>query len=581
MPHHSFISVKPIDHYLINLFYNIYLLLYFCLSTLNTYNKIVTLPMNVRKLLLMLLCTSMPVLLFAQSDSTKKKVPLFKRPPNSTKLELTYDKIEYYNSRYGYQTKYIPGVRIDDARPVRIDRKGEMLRKYYVKAPLANEQLDLMNQQRRRGTAQMLPTVIGGALVAFSGVFASAGDDSKSGQFWPRFGIGAGMVVTGVILKAYHSKKADEHFRQSLAIYNARYYKPAPADTSRKNTSPPTAKDTLAKTKPLTPEQIYSERYPEFKDSVNYVLLRNEPEKSGMAGIIFTPVTIDLNASNPNISAGLGAFYTFKSDFGASVHYDIAYLDNIRGSHGIKAPTEYYEVQGGIPVKYQRANRLELQFKVPLFRFNKEDNYHISVTGMKVGKVKGEVMRAITGRVGYILDRRLLDGSTDKPFQTNTTAINYPGTENPMSFGNLAWSTAMMRSNIITFGLGWSKFRDIQIQLADPDYHGRRMEKAQTDLYIDVLYAHQLKLQDIIYWHPISFEAGVLPQRVDISATPLRKAGVRIGSQRISSFSDHWGLKMGVELGLSPGPKMDRLDDQLYGKLVVGVVFGGRFVSGN
>ncbi|PSL34767.1 hypothetical protein [Chitinophaga ginsengisoli] len=117
--------------------------------------------MNVRKLLLMLLCMGIPILVFSQTDSTKKKVPLFKKPINTTRLELTYRAVEYHSARYGTTVAYIPGVIINDARPVRIDRHGNILRRYYTKAPLANEQLDLMNQQRRRGTYQMVLGLVG------------------------------------------------------------------------------------------------------------------------------------------------------------------------------------------------------------------------------------------------------------------------------------------------------------------------------------------------------------------------------------------------------------------------------------
>lgn len=536
----------------------------------------------------MLLCMSMPVLVFSQSDTTKKKVPLFKKPANTTKLELTFAKKEYYSQKYGTQYVYIPGVRINDARPVPIDRHGDILRRYYTKAPLAIEQLDLMNQQRRRGTYQMVTGLVGGSIIFFSGVFAAAKTD-KSAPMWIRMGIGGSMIFSGVGLKWYHSKRAEGHLRESFNIYNSQYYKAPPPDTSAKKDS---TVQTESAAKPQTAankyEDLQQSLYPEYRDTVYYVKLRNAPQNSGMVGIVLTPLTVDLNAINLNFMAGIGAYYTYKSDVGVSAQYNFAYVDNLSGEHGATKPSDWQSY--GVPLKYKKATRLELQVKVPVLRFMKEGSYHLtmgknSMGTIETGRLQGKIMRALTARMGYIIDSKIQEYSVNGgiPYQTTTPGYQYPGQEYPQQFANLPTSSAMLESGIVTMGFGWSTFRDMKIKLTDPDYHGRRRESAQTDLYFDVLYAHKLGFQDMVYWHAIRDNWNQInesiPQRINLDGTPLRKIGARVGAQIISSYRKNFGLKIGLEGGINPGPRMPRMDDQLYCRLTWGIVFGGRIAS--
>lgn len=531
--------------------------------------------MNVRQMLLTLLCVSMPVLLFAQSDSAKQKIPLFKRPPNSTKLELVYDRQEVSDSRYGRYEVFRPGVRIDNSRPRTLDNTGDILRKYYTRAPLAGKKLDEADRQRRRGTAFLIPGLVGAPIALFTGLGVAIKKD-KVAPLGVGFGLATAMATTSIVMKWRQNKKAEELVRASIAVYNEMYYKPVVTDSAVQSAlAKYAAKDSVPKIVPRTEKNLVNGA-PIYRDTVDYVLQRNAPENSGMYGIIVSPFIMNVDFLNFNFRGGIGAFYTYKSDFGASVQYDIAYLDNLGGEVGTDQPYYGHE-ERGIPVKYQRASRLELQFKTPLFRFMKQGRYRMEIAGNSVGYLEGDVMRAITARAGYIIDRKLLDGQIGYvPFQTNTPGYVSPSTGEASTFPYLDISTAMMRSNIVTVGLAWSKFRDMKIKLTDPVIRGRRMEKTQSDLYIDLLYAHQLKLQDMIYYHSVWNENRLVPQRLDLNATPMRKVGARIGIQRISSGSEHWGFKSGVELGLNPGPRIDRADDLAYIKISLGVMFGGR-----
>lgn len=544
--------------------------------------------MNVRKTLLMLLCMGIPVLAFSQSDTTRKKVPLFKKPANTTKLELTFAQREYYSQKYGTQIVYIPGVRINDARPVPVDRHGSILRRYYTKAPLASEQLDLMNQQRRRGNYQLVTGLVGGSFIFFSGVVAAAKTE-KSAPMWIRMGIGGTMMFSGIGLKWCHSKRAEGHLRESFNIYNAQYYKAPAQDTSAKEgMAAKTARTGTPETAEEKHEYPQQDLYPEYRDTVYYVKLRNTPQNSGMVGIVLTPLTVDLNKTNLNFMAGIGAYYTYRSDVGISAQYNFAYVDNLSGENGATKPSDWQSY--GIPLKYKKATRLDLQVKVPVLRFMREGAYHLtmgrnSMGTIETGRVQGKVMRALTARMGYIIDNRIQEYSVNGgiPYQTTTPGYQYPGAEYPEQFSNLPTSSAMLQSGIITLGVGWSTFWDMKIKLNDPDYHGRRRESAQSDLYFDILYAHQLSLQDMVYWHDVRDNwtqvHESIPQRINLDGTPLRKVGARIGAQVISCYRRNFGLKIGAEAGMNPGLRMPAINDQLYFRLTWGLVFGGRIAS--
>jgi hypothetical protein len=154
-------------------------------------------------------------------------------------------------------------------------------------------------------------------------------------------------------------------------------------------------------------------------------------------------------------------------------------------------------------------------------------------------------------------------------------------TETPSNFQE---SSTMMQSGIIVMGLGLSTFRDIKISLDDNErYTGRREERTQSDFFIDFLYANKLMLQDMIYYHSIynsnTGETGHLPQRLNMSATPLSKTGFRIGWQQLAMYGRHFGGKFGIEAGVRPGIKTGDFQSSVYGQVSFSLFFGGKLTS--
>ncbi|SDG87942.1 hypothetical protein [Chitinophaga filiformis] len=220
--------------------------------------------MQIRNILMAMLCMSLSLSVQGQTDSSTTKTIFSKpkKPINFTKLELVYQKetVKTTGASYsgagfrlaganpglpGYQSPTYsnvnaPYIRVNGGELRRLDKRANMLRPYYTKAPLANEQLTLMNQQRRRGAVQGW-TLVGIGTVAtavglYSAVTKSDDEDSKYSasllQTIAKVLPGLAVAYAGFALNRYHTAKAKKHLEQSLEIYNKQYYKPIKADST-------------------------------------------------------------------------------------------------------------------------------------------------------------------------------------------------------------------------------------------------------------------------------------------------------------------------------------------------------------
>lgn len=219
--------------------------------------------MQIRNTLMALLCMSLSLSVQGQTDSSTTKHLSFKskKQINFTKLELVYQKEtvsttgpSYNSAGYrlaganpglpGYQSPTysnvkVPYIRINGGELKRLDKRANMLRPYYIKAPLANEQLTLMNQQRRRGAVQGWTLVGIGTVATAVGLYSAVTSDNEDSEYSASLlqsivRVLPGLVVAyaGFELNRYHSRKAKKHLEQSFEIYNKQYYKPLKADST-------------------------------------------------------------------------------------------------------------------------------------------------------------------------------------------------------------------------------------------------------------------------------------------------------------------------------------------------------------
>jgi hypothetical protein len=510
-----------------------------------------------------------------------KKPPVKKKVANTTKLDLVYKGFT--------STSYSPGtgasrssffdlayLRVNDGKPERVDRHADLLRRYYTKAPLSNQQIDLMITEKRKGTAILLIGGIGGTAYGMSGVFANT--DMDKSKFYTRALIGSAVFLGAAYLKTVYDRRADRHLRRSVDIYNQKYYKPLITDST----------DSIAKNNDTT-AIVHTSGKKYYEEKAYYNLIRNDPGNSGLWGASITYASLDFSMLNINMTGGLGLFYTYKSLVGISADYQIGYFDLVTGSNKNKKPDRIDRDSYGIPVDYKKPSLLDIQAKVSVFSWEKEGNYHVylgrerigrmgSVT--KLGRVRGLIRKAITARAGFMLDNRVVQNINGISLETTTPPYVFMdnGKEYTMTPRYLSTSAAMLETGIISAGIGLTTFMDLKIQMADEEYKGRKEEKSQTDIFVDVLYAQSQKLQDITYYH-ISYETDeIIPQRLDISGSPLSKAGFRAGVS-FKKLSQFFGTKYGVELGMRPGPKVNERAGSFYCRLSFGVAFGGRTKS--
>ena len=319
--------------------------------------------------------------------------------------------------------------------------------------------------------------------------------------------------------------------------------------------------------------------------TIHYEPQRNEPANSGIFGIVVNPAYLDVHGLNLNIGGGAEFFYTWRSLLRISGGYYFAYADNIGGENHKGEPNEDW-VSYGTAVNVKPSSSIHLLLSPTISSWEKTDDYHITLgkadrNSIAVSRVSGTVLKAITGRLGYVVDKRMIETKNGIAFETNTPAFNYnyQGEVYPLRPENLDKGNTMMQSNIAVIGVALTTFRDMKITLDDDRYTGRRQEKSQTDVFFDLLYAHQLQFQDMIYYHSLEYPTqkqakGHLPQRLDLSATPVNKLGARVGYQFIGMYKRNFGAKCLIELGLRPGPS--NAEGNLYLQITYGIVFGAK-----
>jgi len=324
-------------------------------------------------------------------------------------------------------------------------------------------------------------------------------------------------------------------------------------------------------------------------NTISYELERNNPSNMGLFGVIVTPVYLGGNRTSASLGGGAEAFYSYKSYFRITAGARIAYVDNFSGVSRKQEPFENWNSYG-IPVSSKKSSRLDVMTMTNILSWEKEKNYHIVLGSagyrtVAVTRVRGKVMKALTGRLGYQFDNcSVADDAGVFATKTPPYIYYYQGTGTPQTPSNLQESSTMMQSGIVVIGLGLSAFRDIKISLDNSKYTGRREERSQSDFFIDFLYAHKLSLQDMIYYHSMynsnnTGEPDHLPQRLDMSATPLSKTGFRIGWQQLAMYGQHFGTKFGIEGGVRPGIKTGDFQSDVYGQVSFSLFFGGKITN--
>lgn len=520
----------------------------------------------------------------APTDSTTKPA---KKVYNTNKLELVtnlerYNKTEGYYPSFGNFLTFRQYVRVNNKRLVEIDKQGDVLRAYFSRCAAARAEVAQMAVQRRRGKAQMWSLFGAGMAITATSLIAGKTDGAKATGAY----IGFGTALTGSILGFVHSSKSQKHLKNAIDVYNLQCYNPPAWDTVRKAKGP----DSSSLNQKFDRRIDYADG-----DPVYYSVLRNEPQNAGLYGVILSPIVADINSLNVNVRAGITAFYTYKSLFQINATYNYAYLDMAKVAGDIEAPNaSSSSISKGIPSVTNNAVGIDVLTKTSLFSWQQEKKYHMQLGWGRFknlgfatvyGKFRGKISTAITGRVGYSYEQKMIKGSStgDVQFNNTTPPLAYHGKYKttiftPQDLGNAVGS---MKTNTLVVGLAYSKFRDLKVQLADYRYKGKREVRSQTDIYIDALIGQKIDIQDIVYYHYLgdqraSYNTNYFPQRLDVSSTPVSKIGYRVGASALNMWTPNFGLRTHFEVGKRPGPAIKNGSQSVYLQMGFGFIFGGK-----
>ena len=91
---------------------------------------------------------------------------------------------------------------------------------FFSRCNAADEQIDLMNQQIRTAKLDFWSGVLVGSAVMFTGAAKTSNSNNPGVTFFSYFLGGAAIATAGAILAHQHAKRADEHLRLSVDIYN-------------------------------------------------------------------------------------------------------------------------------------------------------------------------------------------------------------------------------------------------------------------------------------------------------------------------------------------------------------------------
>ncbi|HEY9259629.1 hypothetical protein [Chitinophaga sp.] len=511
----------------------------------------------------------------AQSDSTLKSKIIArpvktKKATSQTGLELIYKShtsTSYNPTTHSFSTSTVtrPYIRLNGGNTVAIDKRGDVVRRYLYKCPLALEQINQFSQENKQARRYLWGGFGVAGVFTFGGlVLSTKVPESKStATFFTSFGLGVGAMVAGGIVSMVHHRRADKHLHSSISLYNQHCYI-APKKDSTLSSSP------LANGKIKTPPQKMN------TDTLIYDVVRNEPECSNLYGVSIQPVILDVYRPSMSIAGGIGLFYTYKSAVGVSLNFQTTYLEHADGLHESDKPT--YESYG-VPARDRVSKQLELQTKFTLASWKKITKYpmHVSYTemGEMSGRVPGTTLKAISGRLGFIHDLRKIEGEGNLPLVTTQAPYVLhmdDGTDQELPRTGLDESTVLLQSEIITAGVAWSTYRDMKIQLKDKQYRGRRELKTQADLFIDVMYAPSMKYEDLLYSYPV-YQSNGTNELLKVTS-PFSRTGARIGYQSMG-MGRFFGTKYIMELGLRPGPALSSYANA-YFKMTYSLIFGGR-----
>lgn len=507
------------------------------------------------------------------ADSTKHAA-LPKKGKNATKVEMIYKRFEvtHYNTRTGssYTTTVDrPFVHINNSEPITLDKNGQVLEPYLRHCAKAMEEIR-QGQAHVRKSRKFGVLMYGvGPAIGLSSVIV-AGTTGSNAKFLSLLGIGAGTMMTGVIGKYTHMKRAQTRYEDAITVYNSKCYTGTDTASVAKAAAPTTP----------TPKGYFRKGEDPYQhDTVKYSSFVSNPMDYTAFGISANPFYLERGVLNNHMGFTIKGFAYLHSFLDLSAEYArAAYADNMGGDATGSGTGQW--VDGGYvgPAAGTRktANSLDIVAAIHLAKKVKNYDYTVKLSRGKLGKVIddsssnniGKQMKSFSIRAGFMSRNLVLEKNSLNDYYDESPTYHRSDYQNTFT-----GKPVMTKSNIGIVGVALNKISDIDITLKN----GKRTGYSkQSTVYLDLLYGLRTTIMDGGYYDAGVGYGQVMTELIPMDQTPVAKVGFRIGAEQIFFRTKHFGMNTGIEVGTAPGPKETSMFNRGYAKGKIGIVFAKR-----
>lgn len=484
---------------------------------------------------------------------------------NKDKIELLYQNVNYtstsssgrtYSGTYRAPLLRINGGESEDYDPYK-------LLPYMKQCPSAKKEIVAYQTTRKKGKEHFVKGFLLGGAAGFAGVIGAAVAGSKNEKlalpvFVVGFGSGVGLMVNGMIKARKNIKKSQKHLENSVVFYNQKcYQEPTEIKADSLAPIPPLASGTPKPAAPKSTGVVENHR-----DTFYYKLLRNDPK-----GVEFVSAglhVLDLDIANFhgfNYWLGADVYYQKTSRFAVEALFRTALVDNLsaESSKGGYGPEDDHEIQSGEAANYKRAREMSVLATIELFHKDRESKEEIYIGSKTIGgrsvsqmgEVKAKQRVSWAARVGAIDFRSVWYNLNGLPFASSPFPYVDPNTgEVVMISADLSESLAMVRSTSVTAGLSRRIVSDLDIDLLNTKWKGKRKSVGVSEIYADVAYALSINTGNVYTVTENPFTGDPIVGQIDTKNTPLSHIGWRAGFRNVYPN----GFAVAIELGQRPGP---------------------------
>lgn len=301
----------------------------------------------------------------------------------------------------------------------------------------------------------------------------------------------------------------------------------------------------------------YMYKKPE-RDTAQYAILRNQPGSFSTYGVFINPLMIEGGPASFPFSIGAGASWQHKTRYGVTLAFQQAYFELEGG-----------KAENGLGIAMKNTSRIQADAQLSLHTWKAGGKYQLKwkAAGRKTqvySYIPGVKTKTIAGRIGFAHDNRHIGASDKKElnFLTSTPAYQYD--TQPLAATRLRQAHTMMRSDIISAGISYNVFADI-------DLGADKRKTSHTEYYADFLFAAALSLQDVTYRHTVN--ETVIYQRLNLGATPLSRTGFRLGVRETARPFRRLMSITTLEAGLRPGISGD-ISSNIFYRAAYGLMLG-------